>query len=616
MSSNRRSGRNVIGPQSALTDFLATHNISAQQIRDDFEQRRAAANASSDQAQDPAADADTDAAADTTGEAADDATEAGPSTSPLSLRPSETKAEKRKREAKEKKAIEKIKASKSFKRRTRHAGSDDDLDEMARALFEERSAPAPGQIANCDICEKRFTVTPYSRPGPSGGLLCSTCSKEVEKDDERPKKKKPRKSTNGVGGRRKVQSSMMDGTYHRGAKNLMRLCIETLAQNVHLADSLGELPTHVEDKIARLFSKRRLLKPATLPLFMRPSTETLSIYTAAYLSSDDLMSVFMTCSKLKELKVRDAIQFKDEVMDYIMTRNTQLEKLSIHGANLITSESWTKFITNKGGELRTLQVYATDKGFNDEVVALLSDSCPQLTRLKIDGNQELSSDGVKNIGLNTNLKHLSLRLQQKITPKTLVHLVRELGPNLETLSLRQVPEANDELLTMIKSKCTTLKKLRIRDSEFMTDEGFVDLFTEWGNLPLQIVDLESCRHMDATKPRDNSEKVGLCGEGFKALMVHSMKNIRSLNVSSCRHITKEAFEAAFAKDTVYKELTDIDVSLCEEVDDYVVGCIFRSCPALRKLIVWGCMKVTSEHNVPRGVLLIGVPNAMGVEIAG
>ncbi|KAH7358883.1 DNA repair protein Rad7 [Plectosphaerella cucumerina] len=613
--SNRRSGRNVIGPQSALTDFLATHNISAQQIRSDFEERRAAANAANAQAPDASADS---AAADTTGGAAEEEeeAEAGPSTTTLSLRQNETKAEEKKRKAKEKRAIEKIKASKAFKRRTRHAGSDDDLDEIARALFDERSAPAPGQIANCDICEKRFTVTPYSRPGPNGGLLCTSCSKNAENEDDLPKKKKPRKSAGGVGRRRNIQSSMMDGTYHRGAKNLMRLCIETLAQNVHLADSLGELPTHVEDKIARLFSKRRLLKPTTLALFVRPSTEILSIYTAAYLSTDDLIGVFQTCSKLKELKVRDAIQFKDEVMDYIMTRNTQLEKLSLHGANLITSESWSKFLTNKGTELRTLQVYATDKGFNDDVVALLSDSCPNLMRLKIDGNQELSSDGVKKIGLNKNLKHLSLRLEQKITPKTLVHLVRDLGDNLETLSLRQVPEANDELLTMIKSKCTKLKKLRIKDSEAMTDEGFVDLFAEWANEPLHIVDFESCRHMDAMKPRDNSENVGLCGEGFKAIMAHSMKNIRSLNVSSCRHITKAAFEAAFAEDTVYKELRDIDLSLCEEVDDFVVGCIFRSCPALEKLIVWGCMKVTSEHNVPRGVLLIGVPNAMGVEIAG
>lgn len=483
-------------------------------------------------------------------------------------------------------------------------------------MFQEKSAPLPGQMDNCDICEKRFTVTPYSRSGPKGGLLCAQCSKLADKDDEGPKKKKPRKSAGGVGRRRNVQSRMMDGTYHRGAKNLMRLCIETLAQNVHLADDLGDLPTHVEDKIARLFSKRRLLKPATLSLFVRPSTEILSIYTAAYLSPDDLIGVFQTCSKLRELEIRDAIQFKDEVMDYLLTRNIQLEKLSLHGANLLTTECWSRFLTTKGSSLNALKVYATDKGFNDDVVALLANSCPGLTRLKIHGNQELSSDGVKAIGQIKSLEHLSMRLQQKITPKTLVHLARDLGKNLVTFSLRQVPEATDELLTTLKNNCTKLKKLRIRDSEAMTDEGFVDLFTDWQNVPLQIVDFEACRQMDAARPRENPDKVGLCSDGFRALMGHSGRSIHQLNVASCRHISKEAFEDVFSENRTYKELTRIDISFCEEVDDFVVGCIFRSCPALREILVWGCMKVTSEHNIPPGVLLTGVPNAIGVELGG
>jgi len=36
----RRNGRGIRGPQSALTDFLAANNISAAQIRTDYERRR------------------------------------------------------------------------------------------------------------------------------------------------------------------------------------------------------------------------------------------------------------------------------------------------------------------------------------------------------------------------------------------------------------------------------------------------------------------------------------------------------------------------------------------------------------------------------------------------
>ncbi|KAI7248203.1 hypothetical protein KC335_g18484, partial [Hortaea werneckii] len=38
--SGRRGGNRIRGPQSALTDFLAANNISAAQIRDDYERRQ------------------------------------------------------------------------------------------------------------------------------------------------------------------------------------------------------------------------------------------------------------------------------------------------------------------------------------------------------------------------------------------------------------------------------------------------------------------------------------------------------------------------------------------------------------------------------------------------
>lgn len=80
----------------------------------------------------------------------------------------------------------------------------------------------PGQFDNCELCEKRFTVTAYSKTGPHGGLLCQKCSKEMADEEKKvkPKKAAPAKKT-----RRQAQSNLLDGFVQRGAPKLLEVCI-------------------------------------------------------------------------------------------------------------------------------------------------------------------------------------------------------------------------------------------------------------------------------------------------------------------------------------------------------------------------------------------------------
>lgn len=103
--------------------------------------------------------------------------------------------------------------------------ADDDSDEedddlIAKDMIDEKSRPMPGQLENCEKCGKRFTVTPYSRAGPNGGLLCAKCSKEVADEGKKavPKKRGPRS------GRRQVQSNLLDGIIQYGSMSLVEMC--------------------------------------------------------------------------------------------------------------------------------------------------------------------------------------------------------------------------------------------------------------------------------------------------------------------------------------------------------------------------------------------------------
>lgn len=106
-----------------------------------------------------------------------------------------------------------------------------------------KSKKLPGQLENCDICAKRFTVTTYTVAGPSGGLLCTACSKELAKDTKVAKpKKKATKS------KRHLQASnAMDGHKLVGAKSLLQTCLAVCSPALrrHACVSCGSRSTTI-----------------------------------------------------------------------------------------------------------------------------------------------------------------------------------------------------------------------------------------------------------------------------------------------------------------------------------------------------------------------------------
>ena len=212
MSGRRTSNNRIRGPQSALTDFLASNNISAAQISADYERRRRDAQQQAEQ----------EAAANGTIAGEEEQKEQQPDER------EETALQKKKRKRAQEQALAKIKEGKSSKKQKNgKKGKKDELedDDSDGALgMYSKSKPLPGQLENCEKCEKRFTVTPYSKTGPEGGLLCVKCSKEQE--TQRKKDEKIKKQAAPRGKQRKTQSALLDGIVHDGAVSLQDLCIK------------------------------------------------------------------------------------------------------------------------------------------------------------------------------------------------------------------------------------------------------------------------------------------------------------------------------------------------------------------------------------------------------
>lgn len=583
-------------------DILQANNISAAQIRDDYARRRQQADQNGDAGEGPSDQTPEQTAA----EAEEVAAEA-----------EEAEAKTKKRKRTEEDAIDKIKQAKSkkgkkSKKKGKKGDSDDDEDsdddyddDVARDMY-KKSRPAPGQLEHCEICNKRFTVTPYSKEGSDGGLLCTPCGKELTKEA----KKEQKASTQKPAGRkrRKIESERLDGNAVGGARTLTQLCLDKVAKHHEDIEELGEMPPVLLERLSEIFSKKRVMKPKTLPLFLRPDLDSVVVHDAAYLEEDNYKQIFAVVPNIKRLVLGNAGQVKDGAIEYMLERCHELRHLQMYAANLVTNDMWERLFREAGEKLRVIKLKQIDGTFENETVEAMVQHCPHLERLKLKFCRRLDENCITTISQLAELQHLSLQLSHDVANPILVDLIEQRGHGFRTLSLEKFIDADDAILQAIHDNCTQLSKLRFSENDTATDAGYTALFTDWTNSPLTFADFNSTRDVDNNNPVGPEDAIGFASAGFRALMAHSGAALRHLDISSCRHIELGAFMDVFNGAQSYPQLEHINVSFCNRVDTSVVAGIFKSCPSLKKLVAFGCFDV-QDVVVPRSIALIGVPRA-------
>ncbi|KAF1999066.1 RNI-like protein [Amniculicola lignicola CBS 123094] len=521
----------------------------------------------------------------------------------------------RKRKRDQEDAIAKIKKGKQTKKKDtkkKKQGSDDEDDEYDDLMdMYKKKKPLPGQLDFCELCNKRFTVTPYSKSGPEGGLICTPCGKEMAKDAKAQQKaNKPvvRKA------RRKIESNRLDGATMRGAKTLQQLCIEKIAKHADDVEEFGDLPDPIMKRLSEIFSKKRAMKPNTMKLFLQPHLDTVAIEEAAYLETEDFDQIFAIVPNIKKLSLRNCCQFKDSTMDYMIEKAKQLTEVQLLGANLVCNDKWIDFFIARGPQLKALKLEWLDAAFDDQAVQALAEFCPHLERLKLERCKRIGVESIDAIARMQHLQHLTLRFCTEIPQERLINMITSVGANLRTLCLEnfldgQNEEPVDFVIEAIHNNCHHLSKLRFTENHECSDASYVSLFSDWNNPPLRYIDLNSTRDLDNVNPDGPDDyPIGLGSAGFTALMKHSASRLEYLDVSSCRHISHETFTSIFDGTKQYPNLREIQLSFCPVVDTQIVATIFRSCPNIKKVVTFGCFEV-KDVVVPRGIVLIGAPRA-------
>ena len=306
---------------------------------------------------------------------------------------------------------------------------------------------------------------------------------------------------------------------------------------------------------------------------------------------------------------------KDEVLDYIMERNTSLRQLRLDAANLVTDTKWTEFFAKMGPRLESLELSWLDFAMSDEGIDQIIESCPRLQVLKLKKVFRLTDASLEHLQRMQNLTQLSLSLTNPTSTDTVTAMVNALGSRLTQLSLHRFQDADDLLLEAIHMTCRKLTRLCVAENDSCTDAAFAALFTNWSNPPLTSVNISRTRSIDNSMPDGPEEAIGLGSDGFRALMAHSGKRLERLKISSCRHIDRDTLREVFDGTTQYPNLKHVDISFVTKVNSDVVIGMFKSCPALQKVAAFCCFDVR-DVVVPTGVALIGVPTAQDSIVQG
>lgn len=307
---------------------------------------------------------------------------------------------------------------------------------------------------------------------------------------------------------------------------------------------------------------------------------------------------------LTNVNLRFAGQMKNTVVEYLLGRDLRLKYLQLDAANLVSDSYWQRLFEKLGPQLEVLKLSNLDFSLDDETIEVMCRNCTELRRLKLKQCWKVGHISLQALSSLTSLEHLSLDLVRETPKDSLIELVSTVGPRLRTLSLEGFPNVDNCLLGTIHDKCRSLTKLRLSGNVVCTDEGFANLFTEWPNPPLEYIDFSSTRDVDNSNPDGPRDAIGLASDGLVALMNHSGSAIRKLNISSCRHVSRAAFEEIFSDSQVYPNLKELDVSFHTVMDDYLIGRILQCCPVIKKLVAFACFNVR-DVRIPVGVALIG-----------
>ncbi|KAK4698450.1 DNA repair protein RAD7, partial [Phenoliferia sp. Uapishka_3] len=458
---------------------------------------------------------------------------------------------------------------------------------------------APGSIAMCGECGKKFTITKYTASNPLGkGLLCHPCSNEsieTVSAAATPKPKAPKRRA----------SKAVDERVFKPVRTLQQACIAVIGNQINNVVALGDIGPKNLDRIAKIVAKHRALTHDNLELFLDIGHTQLSLYDCTNIPDEDLASIASFCPHLERLTLKMCGRLDDSVLIKWASGFKKLKYLSLYAPYLVTAKGWADYFSSFNEE-HSLEGFGIRQSarMNDEALQLLVTHCPDLYNLQLSEIGKLTDLSLGILHPLTNLTSLDISRSgfpegDSLTTEGVVALLAAVGENLVELVLDQNYNLGDDVLVLgIKPHCRHLRSLSLSHLADLTPEGFSTLFDLWPlNSGLSHLSIHRC--------------TSLTSSSLRSLLAHSAHSLESLNLHSVDEIEQDDL-FQLAKDT--KGLVTLDVSFVRAVDNFVVKAFQDGLPHLTTLFCHGNNRVTDDCPQKRGLSIRGLENCLNVEL--
>ena len=319
--------------------------------------------------------------------------------------------------------------------------------------------------------------------------------------------------------------------------------------------------------------------------------------------------------------------------------------LSFSPAAEIPTETLVDMILKLGPGLQTLSLERFPD-VNDEVLNAIRTSCPRLTKLRLSHN-DVCTDG----GFAALFSGWEAGGESRVTVDTDMNM--DIDTETETDKSKSTNKNRNSLskANIDTNTCNHTATSRLRFADFSSSR---DANSEEDDNNNNNND-DNEPFTDNPDKISSSTMIGLGSAGFTALMKHARHSLTHLNISSCRHISRAALMDVFCfgsgsgsgsgsgggsintttnRDDLYANapartginnatsttsnparktdnkdytigsaatalhplphfpsLKHIDLSFLPSVDEVVLQGIFRSCPALERLVAFGCFGI-------------------------
>lgn len=466
---------------------------------------------------------------------------------------------------------------------------EEEIEEPNEAALKRRkldtTVSSVGTTIFCLECDQEFNVSLHSKrieKYGKVGFLCPSCTKIQIRRDRLAKKHEIEARKR----RKRVAAALLDKKQFK-LPSLQDICIHVISDNINSVEILGDIGNHNKIKISRILAKNRSLTNRTLPLFLDNDTKELELWDCSKLDKSSLDKIPAFCPRLEKLILNMCGQLHNDNLNYFGSKLLNLKELSLNGPFLINNETWQNFFESSvARNLKHFHLRNTHRFSADSLVSLLENCGENLESLTLSRLDGLNSKPIYELlpRFLTKIKHLELSYPHQenlIEDEMVIALIEKNSETLESLVLDKCSGLTNRILTEgLKVFGKKLNKLSLADLDQVDDEGFYDLFNNWGiNDGLRDVNIERC--------------ISLGDKSVFKMLQHSSQTLEQLNLNSVKNVSKHLF-SELSRVTVFPSLTSLDLGFIRSVDDSVLAIISRICPKLKVLEVYGNNRCTDK----------------------